>query len=735
MESFKNIKTSLKLLLYFTIMILISTFLGYFSNIIFKEKTVNSILLVIFTVIILVIISYFLTNNEVTKPIEEANEVLNKMANNDYTVEVKGNYSGTMRELALNVNDVRLRFLSIQGICTNISNGDISDLEKLEKIGKRSEKDKMIPDLIKMIKSIKDICEEIEVITNSAMNGDIHIHGQEDNFKGNYKTIVRGINNLLDTLVAPLQEAITILDRMAVNDFTLEMEGEYKGSIKKFAQSINDVKTRLLSVQDGFVRVAKGDTSRLEEFKSVGKRSENDKLVPACIATMQAIHSLINESKMLASSAINGQLDVRGNDDQFEGSYKEIILGINNMLDSAIAPVKEASNVLGEMEKGNFKARMNGNYKGDHAVIKNALNNTMDSIGSYIDEISSVLIKMAEGNIDVTISRDYVGDFIEIKNSLNEIINSFNKILNDMNTSSQQVASGARQVSDSAQALSQGSTEQASSVEELTASLEEIAAQTKQNAENAEQANKMALAAKDNALNGNIHMQEMLKSINEINEASSNISKIIKVIDDIAFQTNILALNAAVEAARAGQQGKGFAVVAEEVRNLAARSANAAKETTALIESSIKKAENGTQIADDTAEALNKIVDAVSDATSLVSEIARASNEQAAGISQINDGIMQVSQVVQTNSATAEESAAASEELSSQAEILKGLVNGFKLKKGNLDKYEVDKINPQVLKMLENMSVKQNEDVDDINSEFDKHKFKIDLSDGEFGKY
>lgn len=261
---------------------------------------------------------------------------------------------------------------------------------------------------------------------------------------------------------------------------------------------------------------------------------------------------------------------------------------------------------------------------------------------------------------------------------------------------------GAKQVSGSSIALSQGATEQASAIEELTASLEEISAQTKLNADKASQANKLAEDAANNANKGNTRMREMLKAMEEINVASSSISKIIKVIDEIAFQTNILALNAAVEAARAGQHGKGFAVVAEEVRNLAARSANAAKETTEMIEDSIRKTEGGTKIANETAEALNSIVTDVSKVANLVSDISTASNEQASGIEQINQGIIQVSEVVQSNSASSEESAAASEELSSQAELLKDLVSNFKTRGMRNHRKENDAASIETTKLREN---------------------------------
>jgi methyl-accepting chemotaxis protein len=343
--------------------------------------------------------------------------------------------------------------------------------------------------------------------------------------------------------------------------------------------------------------------------------------------------------------------------------------------------------------------------------------------------------QIAEGDLtaEVTINSD--NDLLGKK--LYEMAEKNNQVLNNIASASEQVAAGAKQVSDASISLSQGATEQASSVEELTASLEQISAQTKINAENANQANKLAEIAKDNAVNGNSRMKEMQNAMQEINTSSSNISKIIKVIDEIAFQTNILALNAAVEAARAGQHGKGFAVVAEEVRNLAARSAKAAKETTDMIEGSIRTVEVGTKYADETAQALNRIVEGITKAADLVNSIAIASNEQAIGVEQINQGIMQVSQVVQTNSATSQESAAASEELSSQADLLKAEISKFKLKKVYARYNRYDELDPDVLNALENREernfTRQQEDY--RQKEKAAGKAKIVLSDKEFGKY
>ena len=599
-------------------------------------------------------------------------------------------FKGAYREMAHGVNEMVKGHVSVKkkamACIAEFGKGNFdAELEKFP--GKKA----FINDSIEaMRKNLREVNSEINKLIVAANEGNLNERANSHKFQGDFAKIINGLNGLLDAILAPLNEAMQVMMKISVNDYTSEITGKYNGQFKEFGDSINSARTRMLSVQDALERLGRGDTSRLEELEKIGKRSENDRMMPACRMALRSIRELINEAGTLANAAINGDLNVRVNENKFEGGYREIIAGMNKTMEAFAKPIQEAS---------------------------------------------AVMLKLAEGNLTVTMDGDYKGEYAQIKHDLNLIISSFSDVLNEINGAAMQVASGSKQVSDSALALSQGSTEQASAVEELTASLEEISSQTKQNAEKATQASGMAENSKENARLGDTQMKELLKAMDEINVSSANISRIIKVIDDIAFQTNILALNAAVEAARAGQHGKGFAVVAEEVRNLAARSADAAKETTSMIEGSIRKVEGGTKLANETAQALNRIVENVEKVTDVLSEIAIASNEQAIGIEQINQGIVQVSQVVQSNSATSQESAAASEELSGQAELLKQMVNKFKLNKEGTTSNN-NEINPDVLRIMENMSSRKTGNGGNNESKRrNSGKSKITLSDTDFGKY
>ncbi len=337
-------------------------------------------------------------------------------------------------------------------------------------------------------------------------------------------------------------------------------------------------------------------------------------------------------------------------------------------------PLQNVVTIIKGIAKGDFSTKLTADSKDETGMIIRAMGTMVANLNSKAELANKIANKDLRDDVELASDRDSLG------HSLQAMTDNLNQVINEINVAAEQIASGSGQVADASQALSQGATEQAASLEQITSSMTEMASQTKNNAENAGQANNLAEETREAAQRGHGQMQDMVTAMGEISQSGQSISKIIKTIDEIAFQTNLLALNAAVEAARAGRHGKGFAVVAEEVRNLAARSAKAAKETAELIEGSVEKTNNGSEIANRTADALDEIVTSVGKVTDLVAEIAAASSEQAEGIGQVNIGISQVDQVTQQNTANAEEGASAAEELSSQAEQLKEMMSCFRIK-------------------------------------------------------
>ncbi len=356
-----------------------------------------------------------------------------------------------------------------------------------------------------------------------------------------------------------------------------------------------------------------------------------------------------------------------------------VVLLLVQLSNNIVKPVLQLSDASKKLENGDLNINITHHGNDELGALASSFRHTISSLDSYIKDIARICKEISQGNFDVEPSANFKGSFVEIANSLHDIVNGLSMTMQQIANASEQVNAGANQVSTGAESLAQGAAEQAASTEELSATIQEIQQKIHENAENADEATNKANAANEKISISNDYMIEMKNAMDDINVRSAEISKIIKTIDDIAFQTNILALNAAVEAARAGTAGKGFAVVADEVRNLATKSQNAAKDITSLIEGTITAIEKGSDITNKAADALKESVEATNEAVTLINKIKVASAEEADAVTQITLGVDLISEITQSNSALAQESAASSEELAGQATELSKLLSNFNL--------------------------------------------------------
>ena len=543
------------------------------------------------------------------------------------------------------------------------------------------------------------------VTVGALFYGMINISTQYNQFyKNNHEAIVR-VDKLKIYMLATIQN---LVESMINDDPT---------ATKAYLSDIDSYRAGLAENADWFMECYHGDMTLVNQFHTqLQVTSEVTNKILEYLSTgsdrakEQARRTFIDEFDPEVSK-LEGILDQFSDqvtdlvDNNYSSSMKTrtilFIVGIiivivaliltvimaTILIRSVVEPVKQLQEAMKKMRQGNMDIEIGYKSEDELGRLSDDLRSVAAFLKAVVADETNILTEMSRGNFNVysSMSKDYVGSFVAIYNSMVLLRDNLSSTLSSVTQSADQVAAGSEQVSSGAQALSQGATEQASSVEELAATINEISNNVEKNAENAKAASDMADNVREQAGESRQRMQEMLSAMTDISNSSSEIGKIIKTIEDIAFQTNILALNAAVEAARAGAAGKGFAVVADEVRNLAGKSAEASKNTSALIEGSLHAVDRGTKIANETAKALQQLTEGVQGVAQTIEEISSASESQAVSVKQVNEGISQISSVVQSNSATAEESAAASEELSSQSQLLKELVGKFTLKDASAD--------------------------------------------------
>ncbi|MDP8566989.1 methyl-accepting chemotaxis protein [Methylophilus aquaticus] len=448
--------------------------------------------------------------------------------------------------------------------------------------------------------------------------------------------IGKGINQILDALITPLNVAASYVADISKGQIPAKITDHYNGDFNTIKDNLNQ-----------------------------------------CI---DAVNALIVDANLLSKAAVEGRLSVRADATKHNGDFKKIVEGVNATLDSVIGPLSVAAACVNRISKGDIPERIETHYNGDFNEIKNSLNTCIEAVNILVTDAEYLTEAAREGRISVRADASrHQGDFRKVVEGVNSTLDLIVEPIAAVSEAVETITTAANEISSGNADLSARTEQQASSLEETAASMEELASTVKKNADNAKQANQLALAASGVATKGGEVVNEVVETMGAINESAKKIEDIISVIDGIAFQTNILALNAAVEAARAGEQGRGFAVVAGEVRNLAQRSASAAKEIKELISDSVSKTTEGTRLVENAGTTMDEVVSSVQRVADIISEISAASAEQTTGIDQVNQAVTSMDETTQQNAALVEEAAAAAESLVDQANQLADVISQFKL--------------------------------------------------------
>lgn len=568
----------------------------------------------------------------------------------------------------------------------------------------------------------KDVNALVEAASSGELSKRISLEGKA----GFTHDIAANINTMLDAITTPLSVVTDYLNRIAKGDIPPKITDDFKGDFNVIKRNMNATTGILNGFVDSIHYVSaehdKGDidvmidTSRFEGAYKTMAQGVNDMVnghisvkmkAMACVKefgegnfeapleifpgkkifinnTIEQVRAnlkaLMADTSMLSLAAVEGKLATRADASRHQGDFRKIVAGVNDTLDAVIGPLNVAAKYVDDISKGDIPPKITDSYNGDFNTIKTNLNTCINAVNALVADTAMLSQAASDGRIQVRADASkHQGDFRRIVEGVNATLETIVSPIIVVKTSVDSINTAAMEISAGNADLSHRTEEQAASLEETASSMEEFAATVKQNADNAKQANQMAVVASEVAVKGGSVVQQVVNTMSAINESARKIVDIISVIDGIALQTNILALNAAVEAARAGEQGRGFAVVASEVRNLAQRSAAAAKEIKALIGDSVEKVEDGSKLVGEAGRTMDEIVTSVRRVTDIMSEIAAASAEQSLGIGQVNQAITQMDEVTQQNAALVEQAAAAAESLEEQADTLRQTVAHFRL--------------------------------------------------------
>ncbi|HBC74037.1 MAG TPA: hypothetical protein DC017_04075 [Candidatus Wallbacteria bacterium] len=485
-------------------------------------------------------------------------------------------------------------------------------------------------------RNISAILSAIKNLTGDIKSGKLDVRGDAAGTNTEFRGIVQSVNEMIDEFVRPLNVTAEYVDRISKGDIPPKISDKYNGDFNELKNNINQ-----------------------------------------CI---DAVTLLVNDTAVLGAAAVEGKLDIRADAAKHQGDFRKIISGVNATLDAVIGPLNVAAEYVDRISRGDIPEKITAKYNGNFNELINNLNTCIDTLNRLIIEDGGGALKAAaEKDLSIRVTGEYRGIFDTMKHNINNLLDTLDNSLEHVACSAEQVTAAADEISHGSHSLAQSASEQASSLEEISGSLNEMNAMAKQNASNAKDCQLLAEKAKSLSNAGFEKMKKMSTSIEKIKDSSNSTAKIIKTIDEIAFQTNLLSLNAAVEAARAGDAGRGFAVVAEEVRNLALKSAEAAKNTAKLIEESVNNSNEGVNINTEVTLSLESINFQVNKVSEFIAGISNSSEQQSVGIEQINIGITQMNQLTQQNAAFSEQSASSAQELSSQAQQMKAMVSSFLL--------------------------------------------------------